>query len=66
MEKISKSTSEKLKKLTESQLRKLADLIDVGIMNNPDDLDKEELILILHTESETKILAALKRLTFVK
>ena len=62
MKQMSKSTCEKLNKLTESQLRKLADLMGIGILNNPDDLDKDEIILILSLEFESKILSALKNL----
>ncbi len=62
MKQVSKSTLEKLNKLTESQLRKLADLMEIGFLNNPDDLDKDEIILILQTEQEAKILTALKKL----
>lgn len=62
MEQISKSTLDKLNKLTESRLRKLADLMGVGFLNNPDDLDKDEIIMVLSTESESKILSAFKKL----
>ncbi len=45
--------------LSEEQLRKLADLMDIGL-NDP--LDKDEIILILSTEPEAKILEAIQKL----
>ena len=49
-----------LKDLSIKELRKLANLIDVGFLNEPE--DKDEIILILSTESDGKIEKALKRL----
>ncbi|MCK5449379.1 hypothetical protein KAI32_00780 [Candidatus Pacearchaeota archaeon] len=60
MEQVSKLTWNKVNKLSEQELDKLADLMDVGFLQ--DDLDREEKVLILTTESESKILKALKQL----
>ena len=60
MEQVSKPTWNKVNKLSEQELDKLADLMDVGFLN--DDLDKDEKVLVLTTESESKILKALKQL----
>jgi hypothetical protein len=60
MEQVSKPTWNKVNKLSEQELDKLADIMDVGFLN--DDLDRDEKVLVLTTESESKILKALKQL----
>lgn len=55
MEKIIK----KINKLSEEQVDKLLELMDVGI---PDDLDKDEKIMIVATEPEDKINEGLNKL----
>lgn len=61
--KISKSTYSKLHNLSENQLWKLADIMGIGINFNfePKEDIKEELIVVLSTESEKNILAGLKK-----
>ena len=60
MEQVSKPTWNKVNNLSEQELDKLADLMGVGFLN--DDLDREEKVLVLTTEPESKILKALKQL----
>ena len=49
-----------MNKLSEQELDKLAELMGVGFLQ--DDLDREEKVLVLTTEPESKILRALKQL----
>ena len=56
----SKRTRNKVYKLSKKELCRLADLMDVGFLN--DDLDKDDMALVLTTEPESKILKALKQL----
>ncbi len=51
---------EELNKLSENELHRLADLMDVGFLNEPE--DKDEIVLVLSTEPLEKIKAGLKRL----
>ncbi len=60
MEQVSKPTWNKVNKLSEQELDKLAELMGVGFLQ--DDLDREEKVLVLTTEPESKILRALKQL----
>lgn len=59
---VSELTWNKLNKLSKEELLKLFDLADIGLLNDPDELDKDDLILILSTESQSKVKEALKRL----
>lgn len=49
-----------LNKLTENQLDKLTEILGIGFLN--EDLDKEEKIMILQTESQAKIAKAIIKL----
>ena len=60
MEQVSKPTWNKVNKLSEQELDKLAELMGVGFLQ--DDLDREEKVLVLTTDPESKILKALKKL----
>jgi hypothetical protein len=64
MSQVSKSTWDKLNRLSEEQLDKLADMVGVGMNDRIDGppLDKDEKVLILSTEPESRILKALKQL----
>lgn len=59
---LSEETRNKLENLSKNELLRLIDLMDLGISQ---DLDKNELILIISTENESKIISALKKLKFV-
>lgn len=64
MKQVSKSIWNKLNKLSKQELNKLADLMGIGFLNT--DLDKDEKVIVLITESESKILNALKSLKVYK
>ena len=51
---------EEMKKHSESELHRLADIMGVGFLNEPE--DKDEIILILSTEPLEKIRDGLKKL----
>lgn len=61
MKSISKQTWNKLNSLSSNKLKDLADLMNIGFLNEPE--DKAELVLLLSTESESKVLKAIKKLT---
>jgi len=60
MTQVSKPTGDKVNKLSEQERDKLADLMDVGFLQ--DDLDRDEKVLVLTTEPESIIIKALKQL----
>ncbi len=60
MAQASNLTWKKVSKLSEQELDRLADLMGVSFLQ--DDLDKEEKVFILMTESEPKVLKALEEL----
>ena len=58
---ISKQTWNRINKLSEKKLDKLAEIIDIGFLQ--DDLDREEKVMILTiTEQSSELLKALKQL----
>ena len=57
-----KDMQEKLGKLSEDEIDKLAEIMGVGFLDNEDSIDKDEKIMILSTESKEKILASLEKL----
>ena len=59
---ISKETWNKLNNLSREELFKLADLAGIGFLNHKTELDKDELVMVLQTEPESKILKALQKL----
>lgn len=60
---ISKRTWKGLNELSEKELRQLAELLGVGLsMMDSQDIDKEELVLILSTQPESEVRAALQRI----
>lgn len=60
IQKIKSDLYDKLNELSLEQLYKLADLLEVGFINEQE--DKEEIILILSTEQPSKIEEALNKL----
>jgi len=64
MPQISKNTQNKVNNLSEKDLDKLADLMGIRFLQ--DDLDRDEKVLVLTTESESKILNALKKIVTKK
>ncbi len=64
MKTISNEIRNEIKNLSEKEINKLLDLMDIGLLN--DDLDKDEKILIISTESENKIKRNLKKLKEVQ
>mgnify|MGYP001586918975 CR=1 len=61
MERVSRSTWDKVNGLSEQELDKLADLMGLGFLQ--EDLERDDKVLILTTEPEAGILKALKQLT---
>jgi len=59
MKTISNETINEINNLSEREINKLLDLMDIGLNN---DLDKDEKILIISTESKDKIKRNLKKL----
>lgn len=57
-----KEIQNKLEKLSEDEIDKLADIMDVGFLDREDSIDKEDKIVMLSTESKEKIIKSLKRL----
>ena len=49
-----------LRKLSEDEINKLLDIMDIGVMNDEGSIDKEEKILIISTEPYEKIKQALE------
>tara|TARA_Y100000034_G_C6896283_1_gene413302 strand:- start:274 stop:471 length:198 start_codon:yes stop_codon:yes gene_type:complete len=60
MTQVSKLTWNKVNKLSEKELDKLAELIGVGFLQ--DDLDRDDKVLVLTTEPESNILEGLEKL----
>ncbi len=57
---------EQLNRLSEAEVDKLADLMGVGFLNHPEDIDREDKILVLSTEPITHIRSGLKKLRLLK
>ena len=60
IQKIKLELHDKLNEMSIEKLNKLADLMGIGFLNEPE--DKKEMILILSTEKPAKIEDALKKL----
>jgi len=57
---VSKEIWNELNKLSKKELLKLFDFADIGLLD--EDNDKDELVMIMSTESELKVKKALSKL----